>query len=386
MEAPHSPNCNLYITSFKLYTSPHLKYIGRHCSLCCELSRNSPPRQEMTSGHTKGCLFMYSDLPLWASLLFTLFGLWLLAWSANKFVDGSATLAKKLGVAPFIIGMVIIGFGTSAPEMAVSALSAASGHADISIGNAYGSNIYNIAIILGVVALVRPIATRSSTALASSALLVLISVLAGVLVWRGGMVSRIDALMHLILFALLLPLSCWLERATGSKDDNNGSQEINMVSHPWLWAVGGLGLLILSSHLLVWGAVDLAREMGISELMIGLTIVAAGTSLPELASAIVSARKGQHDFVLGNIVGSNFFNTLAVVGLSGTIQPFTIQSPYVLNRDLPVMILLSLTIAFFGCGRGIYRGNGRIGWIKGSLWILLFIAYMIVLGIQESTK
>ncbi len=329
---------------------------------------------------------MYSDLPLWAALLFTLIGLWLLAWSANKFVDGSATLAKKLGVAPFIIGMVIIGFGTSAPEMAVSALSAASGHADISIGNAYGSNIYNIAIILGVVALVRPIATRSSTALASSALLVLISVLSGVLVWRGGMVSRIDALMHLILFALLLPLSCWLERATGSKDDNNGSQEINMVSHPWLWAVGGLGLLILSSHLLVWGAVDLAREMGISELMIGLTIVAAGTSLPELASAIVSARKGQHDFVLGNIVGSNFFNTLAVVGLSGTIQPFTIQSPYVLNRDLPVMILLSLTIAFFGCGRGIYKGNGRIGWIKGSLWILLFIAYMIVLGIQESAK
>lgn len=326
---------------------------------------------------------MYSDLPLAVSLLFITFGLWLLAWSANKFVDGSAGIAKKLGIAPFIIGMVVIGFGTSAPEMAVSALSAAGGHADICIGNAYGSNIYNIAVIMGVAALIRPMATRSATALASATLLIIVSLLAGFLVWRGGMVSRTDAIFHLLAFALLLPISCWLERITGGGASNNGTTDATPVSHPWFWAICGLVLLILSSHLLVWGAVDLARQLGVSELMIGLTIVAAGTSLPELASAIVSARKGQHDFVLGNIVGSNFFNTLAVVGLSGTIQPFEIKSPHVLTRDLPVMILLSLTIAVFGCSRKIFKGEGRIGRIKGALWLLSFIAYMIIMAIQE---
>ena len=151
----------------------------------------------------------------------------------------------------------------------------------------------------------------------------------------------------------------------------------------WLFLFIGLTFLVASSHALVWGCVDLAREMGVSELLIGLTIVAMGTSLPELASAVVSARKGEHEFVLGNIVGSNFFNTLAVVGLAGTISPFKNISPYLLVRDLPMMVFLSLLIAVFGCNYRRLREPKTIGRVAGAFWLLLFAAYMALMLWQE---
>ena len=156
--------------------------------------------------------------------------------------------------------------------------------------------------------------------------------------------------------------------------------------HYWVALFGGLALLVASSHLLVWGAVSAARSLGVSELLIGLTIVAAGTSLPELASAIASARKGQNDFVLGNIIGSNFFNTLAVVGLSGTICPFKDVSPHVLSRDLPVMVLLSLSIGFFGINYRKPSGAGRIARLEGAAWLLVFVGYAALLIMQEGTR
>jgi cation:H+ antiporter len=308
-------------------------------------------------------------------------GLWALTWSANRFVDGAAELSQKFGVPPFVIGMVVIGFGTSAPEMAVSALSAASGHSDLSLGNAYGSNIYNIAIILGSVALIHPILTNSFTALSSAILLVGVSLFSGFLVWQGGEFSRIDALLSLLAFAALLPISCWLERKNGASTQDSAT-DVTPVKHPIIWTLFGLVLLVSSSHFLVWGAVDIARTLGISELMVGLTIVAAGTSLPELASAIVSARKGQNDFVMGNIVGSNFFNTLAVVGLSGLVRPFSCNGGYVLLRDLWAMIILSLTIALFGCSFTRKR-QGVIGRTKGLMWIIMFLIYFVILFMQE---
>ena len=324
---------------------------------------------------------MHPDIPLVVSLAMLGLGLWLLTWSANRFVDGSAALSQKFGVSPFIIGMVVIGFGTSAPEMAVSALSAASGHSDLSLGNAYGSNIYNIAIILGVVALIRPILSNSFTAFSSTILLVGVSLLSGFLVWYGGEFSRIDAVLSLFAFAVLLPISCWLERKSGSAAQD-AIVDITPVKHPIIWTFWGLALLVGSSHFLVWGAVDIARTFGISELMVGLTIVAAGTSLPELASAIASARKGQNEFVMGNIVGSNFFNTLAVVGVSGLVRPFSCDGGYVLSRDLWVMVILSLTIGLFGCSFS-RRKVGVIGRTKGIVWILIFLAYFVLLFIQE---
>ena len=302
---------------------------------------------------------MYADVSFTVSLIMIVSGLWLLTWSANRFVDGAAALSQKFGVPPFIIGMVVIGFGTSAPEMAVSALSAASGHSDLSLGNAYGSNIYNIAIILGVVAVIRPILTNSFTAITSAILLVGVSLLSGFLVWSGGGFSRMDAMLSLLAFAVLLPISCSLERKNNVSAQEPAA-EVTPVKHPVLWSLLGLILLVGSSHLLVWGAVDIARAFGISELMVGLTIVAAGTSLPELASAIASARKGQNEFVMGNIVGSNFFNTLAVVGVSGLVSPFSCSGGHVLSRDLWVMVMLSAMIAIFGCSFSRRKG-GVIG-------------------------
>ena len=324
---------------------------------------------------------MYADVSFTVSLIMIVSGLWLLTWSANRFVDGAAALSQKFGVPPFIIGMVVIGFGTSAPEMAVSALSAASGHSDLSLGNAYGSNIYNIAIILGVVAMIRPILTNSFTAITSAILLVGVSLLSGFLVWSGGGFSRMDAMLSLLAFAVLLPISCSLERKNNVSAQEPAA-EVTPVKHPVLWSLLGLILLVGSSHFLVWGAVDIARAFGISELMVGLTIVAAGTSLPELASAIASARKGQNEFVMGNIVGSNFFNTLAVVGVSGLVSPFSCNGGHVLSRDLWVMVILSAMIAIFGCSFSRQKG-GVIGRAKGMVWIIIFLAYFALLFVQE---
>ena len=326
---------------------------------------------------------MYPDIPLIVSLPMTAAGLWLLAWSANRFVDAAAELSVRFGMPQFVIGMVVIGFGTSAPEMAVSALSAASGHSDLSLGNAYGSNIYNIAVILGAVALIKPITTRSSTSLISTLLLVGVSLLSGFLVWHGGSFSRLDALVSLVAFGALLPLSCSLEKKNGGGASEQDPIKAGKVRHPWLWTVAGLSLLVGSSHLLVWGAVDIARAAGVSELMVGLTVVAAGTSLPELASAIVSARKGQNDFVIGNIVGSNFFNTLAVVGISGLIRPFSCEGGHVLTRDLWTMTALSATIALFGCNLRNFKAQGVLGRAKGALWLVSFAIYLAFLLVHE---
>ncbi len=325
---------------------------------------------------------LYGDIPFLVSAAFIVLGLWALTWSANRFVDASSSLANRLGVAPFIIGMVVIGFGTSAPELAVSAISAASGHSEIALGNAWGSNIYNIAVILGVAAMISPIIVRPRSAFYSAAMLIAISLISGALAWFGGGLSRLDAVILLLLFAALLPLSCWLEKQSGS--ESNGEAQTADVSCPWLVALVSLALLVGSSHILVWGAVDLARQFHVSELLIGLTIVAAGTSLPELASAIAAARKGQHDFVVGNIVGSNFFNALAVVGVSGAIKPFDVTSAGVFVRDLPAMVLLSLSIAVFAFRRGSWKAESQIGKWKGALWILSFLGYLAILIWQES--
>ena len=326
---------------------------------------------------------VYPDVPLWLSVVFIVGGLFLLTWSADRFVDGSSAVARALGVSPFIIGMVVIGFGTSAPELAVSAMSGCMGHSNLSLGNAYGSNIFNIAVVLGVAALIRPLTVRPAIVTFAVPLLLGVSVLSGALTCLGSGFSRLDGLIELVVFAVLLPLYCWHDRKDKSGGEGQAEQG-NPIRHPGLVIVMSLAVLVGSSHLLVWGAVDVARELGVSELLIGLTVVAAGTSLPELASAIVSARKGQHEFVLGNIVGSNFFNTLAVVGLSGTIAPFKDVSPYVLARDLPVMLGLTLAIGVFGFRLRRSDANGRINRIEATCLLLSFAAYTVILLVQEA--
>ena len=335
----------------------------------------------------------YPDIALWLSITFVLGGFVLLAWSANAFVDGASALAKAFGVSPFIIGMVIIGFGTSAPELCVSALSGATGHSDLSLGNAYGSCIFNIAVILGVAALIRPLVVKSSVVFVAVPMLVAIALLSCLLVMLGNGFSRVDGAILLGVFAVLLPVYCWFDQSQKRKADTGGrlgettlpdSRDKPMpLWKGWLLLFVGLAFLVGSSHVLVWGCVDLARKMGVSELLIGLTVVAVGTSLPELASAVASARKGEHEFVLGNIVGSNIFNTLAVVGLAGTISPFQNISPYLLTRDLPVMVLATVLIGVFGFNARAPREPKSVGRVAGGIWLLLFAVYMGLMLWQE---
>ena len=340
---------------------------------------------------------MYTDIPLWLSILFLVGGLYMVAKSAAVFIDSAAAVASALGVNPFVIGMVVIGFGTSAPELCVSALAGFSGHSNVSLGNAYGSCSFNIALILGVAAMIRPIVVISTNAVVAGLVLAAISVFSCALVGLGDGFSRTDGVLALAVFAVLLPLYCWFDRkvksevgrikseegivedeeGSGKKEDGRGLGKSSA-----LLLVGLVGL-VGSSHVLVWGAVDVARTLGVSELLIGLTIIAAGTSLPELASAVVSARKGKHEFVLGNIIGSNIFNTLGVVGLAGTISPFKDTSPYILTRDLPTLVLLSLSIAVFGVNFKDIRKPGRIGRWEGAVWIIAFVVYLGIMLYQE---
>ena len=325
---------------------------------------------------------MYSDIPIWLAIAFVAVGLYVLAWSADRFVGGAEAVSRALGVSPFIIGMVIVGFGTSAPELAVSALSGMAGHSNLSLGNAYGSNIFNIGAILGVAVLISPITVRPVISFAAVPMLLVASVASCMFVCLGGGFSRMDGLLCLALFAVLLPAYCFIDRKGKAPADVEGAEAASC-RHPCLALVGGLMLLVASSHILVWGAVGLARSFGVSELLIGLTVIAAGTSLPELASAIASARRRQNELTLGNIIGSNFFNALAVVGTSGALSPFKDVSPFVFTRDLPVMILLTLSIGIFGFSFRHPRSPGTITRPFGIIWLAAFLAYLMLLIRQE---
>lgn len=306
-------------------------------------------------------------------------GLALLVWSADKFVEGSATTASHFGMPPLLIGMVVVGFGTSAPEMAVSALAASQGNPGLALGNAYGSNITNIALILGITALLAPIAVHSQVMRKELPILILVTAFAGWQLWDGEL-SRLDAVGLIVVFVALFGWSIYQGiKQPGDAMANGMTNESKAHAMPLrraiLRLVIGLLLLIVSSRILVWGAVDLATAFGISDLVIGLTIVAIGTSLPELASSIIAARKGEHDLALGNILGSNLFNTLAVVSIAGLIAPISV-APEVLSRDFPVMA--ALTLVLFAMCYG-FRGPGRINRLEASALLLVFVAYTVYL-------
>ena len=303
-------------------------------------------------------------------------GLLLLVWSADRFVEGAASGARHFGTPPLLIGMVIVGFGTSAPEMVVSAIAATQGNPGIALGNAYGSNITNIALILGVTALISPIAVHSQVLRKELPILTGITALAA---WqlRDGDITRTDAVVLLAVFAALMGWTIY--EGLHKKTDTLGTeiqQELEAHAMPLrralFWVVAGLLLLIVSSRLLVWGAVEIAHGLGVSDLIIGLTIVAAGTSLPELASSVIAARKGEHDIALGNVLGSNMFNTLAVVGIAGSIHPMDV-APQVLSRDVLVMGVLTVSLFVIGYG---FRGSGRINRFEGAVLLACYAAYI----------
>ena len=309
------------------------------------------------------------------SILSLLIGFVLLIWSADTFTDNGAKIARIFNISPLIIGLLIFGFGTSAPEMLVSGLAAFDGHPELSIGNAFGSNIFNIGLVLGVTAIIYPVTVEKTVLKKEWGFLFLSSLVAGFLL-MDGFLSFLDGL---ILLALLFLFLYYV--FSESKKGNNSEIEVSEESidnqdkgRIWTLLLVSLIILVSSARLVVWGGTNLALAFGVSDLIIGLTVVALGTSLPELAVAISSALKRQHQMIIGNIIGSNLFNTLGVLAIPGLILPFQIPEE-VMNRDFIYMIVLTLLILVLSFKLKINRFGGVIllGVLASYLYQLVWI-------------
>ncbi len=299
-----------------------------------------------------------------------MFGLMTLAWSADLLVKSSVTVANGLGVEPLIIGMVVIGFATSAPEMIVSTIAAWSSGVDLALGNALGSNIANIALVLGMTAMIRNTPSSDGVCRRELPTLILITLLLFALLGDQHL-GRLDGVLLLVLLGGLLAVTTHLALRDQRVTTKVGAARMDLrISFVWLFA--SLMLLMLSARLMIWGAVVLAHGFGISELIIGLSIIAIGTSLPELAASIASALRGHHELVLGNILGSNIFNSLAVIGLPAVMVPGSFDKT-VLSRDLPWVMVLTLVLWLMLARQ---RQLGRAG---GAFLLITYMTYQILL-------
>ncbi|MCA6063424.1 calcium/sodium antiporter [Thalassolituus marinus] len=304
-------------------------------------------------------------------------GLVILVWSADKFVIGAAATARRLGMSPLLVGLTIVAMGTSAPEMFVSAMAALDGAGNLAVGNALGSNITNIALVLGVTALISPIPLQKKLLKKELPLLVLISIIGG-LTLADLELNMIDGL--ILIGAMIVALYLMFQESSESgeavvEEDEAAEIENTPLSKAVIELLIGLLALMISSKMLVWGATLIAREFGISDLVIGLTIVAIGTSLPELAASVVSALKGHHDIAIGNVIGSNMFNLLTVMPIPGLLAVTQVDA-LALYRDYAVMMVL--TIALLVLFLLSYR-KGKLGRIPGAMLTTSFVAYMTTL-------
>jgi len=323
-------------------------------------------------------------------------GFIVLVWGADRFVLGGAASARCLGVSPLIIGLTVIGFGTSAPEILVSAVAALDGNPNLAIGNAIGSNITNIALVLGATALATPLVVKSLILKREYPILFMVMLLALGLMLDLNL-SRTDGI---ILMIGLLLVMAWMvqiglkdnrasKKKTKSNDETSDPLESEFDSEipqltlgmALLWLVFGFALLLISSKVLVWGSVEIAHIFGVSDLVIGLTIVALGTSLPELATTVASALKNEHDMAIGNIIGSNIFNLLAVIGIPALISPIQLNE-VVLQRDFLSMFVITVTLFIMAYG---FKGDGRISRVKGFILVSIYIAYMSWLYFSAAT-
>ncbi|MEH6651485.1 MAG: calcium/sodium antiporter [Motiliproteus sp.] len=309
-----------------------------------------------------------------------LIGFVILVWSADRFVNGAAATAKNFGMSPMLIGLTIVSLGTSAPEMLVSAIASYTGAGGLAIGNALGSNIANIGLVLGATALIAPLPVKTGLMRKELPLLLAVSLVAGLTLFDGEL-NRIDGTILLIGLVITLILFARFQRYADPEEVEHEEEELPdmSTSRAIVWLIIGLILLAGSSRLLVWGAVEVATAMGISDLVIGLTIVAIGTSLPELAASIMSALKGHHDIAIGNIVGSNIFNLLAVMSLPGLIHPITFSSE-VVWRDYGMMMLFTLALMAFG----YVFGRGKINRPEGCLLLAGYSGYLGLLYYMTS--
>jgi cation:H+ antiporter len=320
---------------------------------------------------------------MWEYSIAIIAGFALLVWGADKFVIGASGIARNLGVSPLIIGLTIVGFGTSAPEILISAIAAWNGNPGLAIGNAIGSNITNIALILGVTAVVVPLSVHSGLLrreyplLLAVTLLVLLLLLDNRLTVLDGVILLVTlaiALYWMVMMGLRARKTDPIKKEYEQELEQEIPKDLTTLKASLLF-IFGLALLLISSRMLVWGAVHVAQHFGISDLVIGLTIVALGTSLPELAASVMSAIRKEHDIAIGNVIGSNMFNLLAVMGLPGLITPGAIPAN-VLTRDFPVMLMLTLALYVMSYG---FKGPGRINRLEGTALLAVFCGYQYYL-------
>jgi cation:H+ antiporter len=298
-----------------------------------------------------------------------------LVWAADRFVLGAAATARNFGVSALVIGLTIVGFGTSAPELLVSGIAALTGSADLCVGNALGSNITNVALVLGAAALVAPMDVKGTVLRRELPILVACMLLATGLMLDGHL-GRLDGAILALALLAMMGWVVWLGLKTEDPEEiEEIEEELPDPMPTWkalFWVVAGLALLLGSSRLLVWGATELAAQAGVPELVIGLSVVAFGTSLPELAASVMAARRGEHDLAVGNVIGSNMFNTLGVLSLPGLIAPSAVPG-VVLWRDLPA--LFGVTLLFFAMTRFFLRPS-HVSRLEGAVLVLAFFAYM----------
>ena len=310
-------------------------------------------------------------------------GLTLLIWGADRFVHGAGAMARNLGVAPLMIGLTIVSFATSAPEILVSVVAALRGEPDLAIGNAIGSNIANIGLVLGVVAVIRPIPLKSATLRREMPALLAVSLLT-VALFLDSVLNRIDGF---VLLTGLVIVIIWLVRLglrSSSTDPLSADFDAEIPKNmkmrtAIIWLVVGLAALLFGAELLVDGAIEIARTIGVSEVVIGVTLVALATSLPELAVSAVSALRGEYGLAIGNIVGSNIFNLLAVIGVAAAIQPAVLPQTVL---SLHIFVMVAFTLVLFAMTYE-YDGRGVISRFEGVMLVAAYLAFSTYVVLQN---
>jgi cation:H+ antiporter len=313
---------------------------------------------------------MINTLP-WLAVLAGFVGL---IWSADRFIDGSAAIANNFGIPKLLIGLTVVAFGTSAPEIVVSISASLRGAGEIAIGNAIGSNLANIGLVLGITTLVAPLTFKPYILRQEIPIMLAVMGVAGWFLYNGDL-SRTEGI---LLVSLMIPLLVWLfysKKQHPEEEDDIAS--MSMLS-AGLWFGIGLALLVTSAEILVWGATSIAKGFGISPLVIGLTVIAIGTSLPELAASVMSTLKGHYDIAIGNVIGSNIFNLLLVAGIPAIIQPLS-MTPDVFYRDYFSMMLLSTALCGLMLAALLIRKNSTLGRLSGTLLLMLYVGYYVLL-------
>jgi cation:H+ antiporter len=318
------------------------------------------------------------------TIFLLILGLGLLIVGAELLVRGASRLAAAFGISPLVIGLTVVAFGTSSPEMAVSVMSAYAGQADLAVGNVVGSNIFNVLFILGLSAAIAPLLVSRQLIRLDVPIMIGVSVLLLLLALDGN-INRLDGV---LLFAGIIAYTAFqIFQSRRESKANEGQETVEKPTSlaQWLvnfgFVIGGLAMLVIGSNWLVDGAIFIAQSLGVNELVIGLTIVAAGTSLPEVATSVIASIRGQRDIAVGNVVGSNIFNILAVLGLSSLVAPSSIAVPAsALQFDIPVMMVVALAcLPIFFTGRVIARWEGFVF----LAYYIIYTVYLILAATQN---